>query len=342
MLIADAVTDIVGKIDWPKSSLPTTIPEIATTVLHWLLGFAGGFAVLALIYSGILYIISTGDSSKAETAKKNFTWAIIGVVLITLAYFIVSVVQDVLSNAAPQGAVIQQTQVQPNQTARNNALQSLQTIVQQMTGSSNSTTQQQVAEIQGIIQGIQNDTLTPEAAAIQIQGIVRQMTKSNDPQAKAMASAVLAAGQALGQSGSASESTNSSANSAAATQIQNVIQQLQNNPTPQQAAALGTKLQAAGYSLVALGQNDLGQKLLKIGLQLQAGANIAAAIQDLIALSNQLQQSNQNNTTDTSGGGDPYTGDYTPPTFEEPATTNGETTEGTRIDINSGFSESGY
>lgn len=85
-------------IVWPKSTLPTSIPGIATNALDWILTFAGGFAVLAIIYSGFMYITSGGDSAQAETAKKNFTWAVIGVVLIALSMFIVSQVQTILSS----------------------------------------------------------------------------------------------------------------------------------------------------------------------------------------------------------------------------------------------------
>lgn len=83
-------------ITWPKSALPGDLAGIAGTTFTWLLGFMGIFAVAAIIYSGIMYITSGGDSAQAENAKKNLTWAIIGTVIISLSLAIVNFVQTII------------------------------------------------------------------------------------------------------------------------------------------------------------------------------------------------------------------------------------------------------
>jgi len=100
-LLAQAAVDIT-RIDLPPSGLPATLPEIAARIFGWLVGFAGAFAVAAVIYSGIMYITSAGDATQAEKAKKNLTWAIIAVILISVSASIVWLVNDVLKNVAPR------------------------------------------------------------------------------------------------------------------------------------------------------------------------------------------------------------------------------------------------
>jgi len=59
-------------------------------LINWLLEIAGALAVIAIVYSGLMYITSAGVPEKAEKAKKNLIWAIIGLVIIALAILIVS------------------------------------------------------------------------------------------------------------------------------------------------------------------------------------------------------------------------------------------------------------
>lgn len=74
------------------------IPSLIQGIITWLLGFAGAFAVIALVYSGIMYITAGADQTKAETAKKNLVWAITGIVVILLAYAIIRWVAAIISS----------------------------------------------------------------------------------------------------------------------------------------------------------------------------------------------------------------------------------------------------
>jgi amino acid transporter len=96
-LAATGIPPVVGEIRFPTNQL-FDLEGFTGSILTWFLGFAGAFAVLAVVYAGFMYITSAGNSDQAEKAKKNLTWAIIGVILVALSSFIVFLVQDVLTN----------------------------------------------------------------------------------------------------------------------------------------------------------------------------------------------------------------------------------------------------
>lgn len=61
----------------PESDLRTII----TNVLNWVLGIFGMIAIIGFVISGIQYILSTGNEKTMDTAKRNMTYCIIGVVV---------------------------------------------------------------------------------------------------------------------------------------------------------------------------------------------------------------------------------------------------------------------
>ena len=62
------------------------------------LAVAGGVAVVFLMVGGFQYIAAHGNEEATEKAKKTLTGAIIGIVIIVLAYAIVAIVNQVLTN----------------------------------------------------------------------------------------------------------------------------------------------------------------------------------------------------------------------------------------------------
>ena len=87
----------VGKITFPFANKFDSLALLIGAIIDWLLVFAGALAVIAIVYSGIMYITAGGDPAKAEAAKKNLIWAILGVIIIALALVIVSAVSSILS-----------------------------------------------------------------------------------------------------------------------------------------------------------------------------------------------------------------------------------------------------
>lgn len=95
----DNTKKIVGGFDLGNlgkiSFLPTKIndaKELMAVIINWLLTFVGALAVIALIYSGVMYITAGGDAAKAENAKKNIVWAIVGILIAISALIIVNVI----------------------------------------------------------------------------------------------------------------------------------------------------------------------------------------------------------------------------------------------------------
>ena len=80
---------------WPTKV--NNLGELITVIINWLLGLIGAAAVVAVVYSGIMYITASADPTKAETAKKNLTWAIIGIILVALSFVIVQIVAKLIS-----------------------------------------------------------------------------------------------------------------------------------------------------------------------------------------------------------------------------------------------------
>ncbi len=67
-------------------------------VIQILLLLSGIVAVLFVIVGGFWYITSAGNEEQAEKGRKTLVNAIIGVVIIVLAYVIISVIVNLVSN----------------------------------------------------------------------------------------------------------------------------------------------------------------------------------------------------------------------------------------------------
>jgi hypothetical protein len=66
------------------------LQDVFDKAVAWIAGIAGMIAVIYLIYGGVSYI--TGGAGGAENAKKIIINAIIGIVVILLAYTIVGAI----------------------------------------------------------------------------------------------------------------------------------------------------------------------------------------------------------------------------------------------------------
>ncbi|MCK5332354.1 hypothetical protein KAJ41_00625 [Candidatus Parcubacteria bacterium] len=86
------------KRDCLPAGIPTKTPEDALdAIIKWILGFGLVLSVIFLIWGGIYYIGSSGDSQKTETAKKIIKYAILGIIVIGASFAIISVISTMLA-----------------------------------------------------------------------------------------------------------------------------------------------------------------------------------------------------------------------------------------------------
>ena len=86
---------IIPTINVLQSSASPSV--IATRILNWIVWIAGAFAIIYLIYGGIIYLTSAGNEEKTKAGKSALISAIIGLIIIVLAYVIISWVYTLLS-----------------------------------------------------------------------------------------------------------------------------------------------------------------------------------------------------------------------------------------------------
>lgn len=72
-----------------KNSANDLLPNILNIVYF----SAGIVAVIALIIAGFLYVTSTGDASKAKTAKNAILYAVIGLITVLVAFTITTFIR---------------------------------------------------------------------------------------------------------------------------------------------------------------------------------------------------------------------------------------------------------
>lgn len=79
------------------------ISTLIIQIISILLAVAGLIAVIFLIVGGFRYITAGGNEESSEAAKKTITNAIIGIVIIILAFVIVRVIANALIKGSSGG-----------------------------------------------------------------------------------------------------------------------------------------------------------------------------------------------------------------------------------------------
>lgn len=78
----------------PNPTGKTDFGAILNTIITALLFFAGAVAVLFLIIGGFRYVVSAGNAEQVEGAKKTILYAILGLIIIFIAFVLVQLVLD--------------------------------------------------------------------------------------------------------------------------------------------------------------------------------------------------------------------------------------------------------
>jgi amino acid transporter len=87
----------MAAVEKPELNSPTkdtSLADLITTVINALLIFAGAVAVLFLIIGGFRYVVSAGNADQVEGAKKTILYAIVGLIIIFVAFVLVQLIQN--------------------------------------------------------------------------------------------------------------------------------------------------------------------------------------------------------------------------------------------------------
>jgi hypothetical protein len=77
-------------------NLPKDIRGGIMNLTNWFLGITGLLSVLFIIWGGINYVFSSGDTQKAEKSKLIIYYAMIGLFIAGLGYALVKVITTVI------------------------------------------------------------------------------------------------------------------------------------------------------------------------------------------------------------------------------------------------------
>jgi len=72
------------------SNREDNVGDLLGTIINTMLFLVGAISVVMVIFGGIQYTISTGDSGRVSKAKNTITYAIVGLIVSFLAYAIVN------------------------------------------------------------------------------------------------------------------------------------------------------------------------------------------------------------------------------------------------------------
>ena len=82
-------SSVFASTAWAPTGGPTNLDEFVQNALNIAVILAALVAVVFLIVNGISYITSAGDTQKTEEAQKGIIAALIGLVVVGIAYLLV-------------------------------------------------------------------------------------------------------------------------------------------------------------------------------------------------------------------------------------------------------------
>ena len=80
-----------------------SLSDLILNVIRLMLLFAGAIAVVFVIIGGYQYLVSAGNEETAEKGKKTLINAIIGIIVIVLAYAIINVIVNLVGSNSGYG-----------------------------------------------------------------------------------------------------------------------------------------------------------------------------------------------------------------------------------------------
>ena len=96
------------------------VGSIIKTIVNALLFFIGVVAVIMIIWAGVQYTTSAGDSNKVATAKNTIVYAVVGLIVAVFAYAIVNFVVSTFNGGGSGGGGGNNTSNTNNSSNTNN------------------------------------------------------------------------------------------------------------------------------------------------------------------------------------------------------------------------------
>ncbi len=99
-LLAEDINSVFGTIKPPAEMAPLGSGEAGiNTLLSNIIGLffaAGALAfIIMFVWGAVQMILSGGDKEAISKARARITWSIVGVILLSLSYFIFQLLQDI-------------------------------------------------------------------------------------------------------------------------------------------------------------------------------------------------------------------------------------------------------
>lgn len=73
--------------------------QMVVNLIQWVIGIAGAVAAIFVVFGGVSYITSSGDSGKVQKAKSMILYALIGLAIVALAEVITAFVSNMIREA---------------------------------------------------------------------------------------------------------------------------------------------------------------------------------------------------------------------------------------------------
>lgn len=85
-----------GGFDFPNPLAATTFSELITKIADFLLDLALAFAFFMIIWAGFKFVTAGGDVEKISSARRNFTWIVVGIAVILASKALIGYLQEIL------------------------------------------------------------------------------------------------------------------------------------------------------------------------------------------------------------------------------------------------------
>ncbi len=101
----------IGTCDLTSGNSCIDPNTMVTNLIQWTIGMVGIVAAIFVVYGGITYITSSGDSTKTQKAKQMILYALIGLIIVALAEIITAFVSNMIREANKEASFINETTI---------------------------------------------------------------------------------------------------------------------------------------------------------------------------------------------------------------------------------------